>query len=202
MTVLLDKSGSMHYMVPAMKEAFNEFMEAQKGYRDQMFVSLYQFNSDGVETNFERLAVDAVGPLRMYTGGTTPLLDSVGATIQKVAARIEQAKLDHDAPDKVIFIVMTDGQENESTRWTKTQIQRLVAEKAQENWEFLFFGAGIDSFAESKAMGMSASDTANFDGSKKGIQSMWNMLNENLRGVRTGEKADMSMSDQQRAALK
>ncbi len=202
MTVLLDKSGSMMHMAPIMKLAYDQFMAEQKGYRDQMFVSLYQFNTDGVSTDYERLAVDAVPPLAMFCGSCTPLWDSVGDTIDRVSERIEQAKRDHEAPDKVIFIVFTDGGENDSVRWDSLRVRQAVQARMADNWEFMFFGAGIDAFAEANRMGMKASDTANVGTGKQALERMWSMLNENLRGVRLGEKADMSMTDAQKATLK
>ncbi len=202
MTVLLDKSGSMMHIAPHVCAAYNEFMNQQKGYRDQMFVSLYQFNTDGVSTDYERLAVDAVPPCQMRVGSCTPLRDSVGETITRVAARIEQAKLDGDAPDKVIFVIMTDGGENDSTRWTRARLLREVRKRMQENWEFMFFGAGIDAFQEARNMGMKLDDAANIENGKQGIDAMWSVLNENLRGVRMNERADMTMTDAQRKILK
>jgi uncharacterized protein YegL len=202
MTVLLDKSGSMGNLVNVMRQGFDKFMQDQKGFRDQMFVSLYQFNDSGVKTCYERLAIDAVPPLELWPMGTTPLLDSVGDTIVKVSARIAEAVEDHSAPDKVIFMVITDGGENESTRWTKNKVQELVKEREADNWEFLFLGANIDSFLESKVLGVQSKDVADFDGSARSVNALFDSLSNNIRGVALGEKADMGFSEAQRRSIK
>ena len=50
--------------------------------------------------------------------------------------------------EQVIFVVITDGMENASSRYTYAQVRAAVEKHRAEGWEFLFLGANIDAVAE------------------------------------------------------
>ena len=48
--------------------------------------------------------------------------------------------------NKVLFVITTDGQENNSVEYNKDQVKSLI--EKHSNWEFIYIGANVDSYAE------------------------------------------------------
>ena len=81
--------------------------------------------------------VNHLYPVTEYrcTGGSTPLLDSVGELIE-----IMEAVPDAFDPD-VSFLIMTtsDGEENSSTRWSQRRLTEVIHKlTATDRWTFVF----------------------------------------------------------------
>ena len=72
-----------------------------------------------------------------------------------------------DRPGLVIFVIVTDGEENSSKEFSKAQIKEKIAEQQSKyNWQFTFLGANQDAFAEAGGMGIHASGVANYKSDK------------------------------------
>ena len=55
----------------------------------------------------------------------------------------------------MLYVVITDGEENSSRGWTSAQVKALVEhQRSVYKWEFLFLGANLDSTAEAAAIGI------------------------------------------------
>jgi hypothetical protein len=74
--------------------------------------------------------------------------------------------LDHEfrlGPGLVVFVIVTDGQENSSKEYTKPQIKEMIEHQRNVySWQFTFLGANQDAFAEAERLGISVEGTANF----------------------------------------
>ena len=67
----------------------------------------------------------------------------------------------------MIVVVITDGQENSSKEFTKTQIRQMIERQQQDyDWHFTFLGANQDAFAEAGDMGIQAAGVANYAANK------------------------------------
>jgi iron-sulfur cluster assembly accessory protein len=67
-------------------------------------------------------------------------------------------------PDKVIFLIMTDGMENRSQQWTWGAVKALITQQREVyNWEFIFLGADIDAVEVGARMGMDRGNAMTFD---------------------------------------
>ena len=70
---------------------------------------------------------------------------------------------EQDRPGLVIFVVMTDGQENSSHEFSKAKIKEMTQlQQEKYGWHFTFLGADQDSFAEAHEMGIAAFAAADF----------------------------------------
>ena len=68
----------------------------------------------------------------------------------------------------MLIAIQTDGQENASVEYKQADLVALVKEKTAEGWTFVFLGAGIDSFAVARAMGIPVAGTMTYDRNKSG----------------------------------
>jgi uncharacterized protein YegL len=89
--------------------------------------------------------------------GGTALYDAIGCTVRNV---------DRNKPDaeKILTVIMTDGEENSSREWNLSGIQALIKQKEDEgNWTFVFLGAQPDAWAVGQQMGVAAKNMAQYD---------------------------------------
>ena len=73
----------------------------------------------------------------------TPLYDSIGKTIRAIE---EKAK-----GSKVLFVTLTDGNENASREWTSASIKTLIKHKEDaDKWTFAYIGVGQEAWAQTE----------------------------------------------------
>jgi uncharacterized protein YegL len=90
-------------------------------------------------------------------GGMTALNDAIGITVRKVEA--DQPKV-----DKVVTVIMTDGEENSSREWTQDAVRGLIEQKEKEgSWTFVFLGAGLDAWHQGRSYGVQAANVARYN---------------------------------------
>jgi len=63
-------------------------------------------------------------------------------------------KLGRDRPSDVIVVILTDGMENASRKWTARQVFDLITEAEDSGWQFVFLGANQDSWSVAQNMGI------------------------------------------------
>jgi hypothetical protein len=139
-----DHSGSMTHLACAALKDYNSLIEAIKTASDKedidTIVSVVKCGvgfAGAVEAEIVNSSVSRLKPQRSYAtdGSYTPLLDSVGEVI-----RLLEASPDAKDPN-VTFLVMvvTDGQENHSTKWTGRSLgDYIVRLQDTDRWTFTF----------------------------------------------------------------
>jgi len=138
-TFILDKSGSMASIRLPMIEAFNEQLAShRKNKVGDVYMSLIQFD-DNIEETFFNVPIENIsGELSTedyVLGNSTSLCDAIGKTMNKLQ------KLDVDGDAAHLVIVISDGMENSSTRFNRTQIKNLCNElKETGKWTIQYVG--------------------------------------------------------------
>lgn len=139
-----DHSGSMSYLaVTAMKDyntLIGEIKSASDQYDIDTIVSAVECGrGDGgeVRVDFLNSSISRLKPLKTYVtdGSFTPLFDSVGEIIDA----LEKAPDAKDGNVSFLVMVVTDGQENRSTKWSgRTLGDRIVRLMQTDRWTFTF----------------------------------------------------------------
>jgi hypothetical protein len=152
-TFVLDESGSMGHIAQAARDGFNEYLEDQISHGGRTWWTLTTFNTRP-RTRFAAIPGDEVRPLGAdYSPkGMTALYDAVGRAIVKTREHLEN--LGDGRPSDVIFVILTDGMENASRRWTSRQVFDLITEAEDSGWQFVFLGSNQDSWAVAQNMGI------------------------------------------------
>ena len=95
-----------------------------------------------------------VPPLALEPRGATALLDAIGKTIHETGRRLA-ALPEAERPERVLFVVISDGQENASTEFSSERILAMTTHQASAyKWEFVYLGANQDAIAEAAKMGI------------------------------------------------
>jgi Mg-chelatase subunit ChlD len=170
-TVILDKSGSMESARSDTIGGYNTFIEDQKKLPGEAEISLIQFNNT---SKFTYKSVDVKSLERgllledYKPAGGTALLDAVGKAIIEKGAEFSNLK-EEDRPGKVIFVIITDGEENSSSEFTKSKIKELIEQqKNVYSWDFVFLGANINTDETASDLGINLSKALSFSSTKSG----------------------------------
>ncbi len=194
--VLLDRSGSMSSIADDTIGGFNTFLAEQRKLTGEARITLVQFDGqDPQQIVADALPVAAITDLNsnIYRPrGNTPLLDSLGVLIGRLDRRVAA-----DPDEFQLVAVITDGYENASVRFSRSQIAEMVADRSAAGWAFIFLGANIDSFAEAGAIGMQGAQAADWEHTGIGVRDGFAMMSEssiNYRQTR-GRAAKEAIKD-------
>lgn len=174
---ILDKSGSMSGLEKDTIGGFNSFINRQKEENVEAFVSVVLF-SDNSEVAYDRVPLAKIEPMndKQYrVGGCTALLDSVGDAINHIK-NIHKYARKEDVPEKTIFVITTDGEENSSERYSQKDIKKLISKHQEEGWEFLFLGANIDAVSEGSKLGIKAQNAVRYECDSIGTETNFRAL--------------------------
>jgi len=165
-TIVLDRSGSMGSCKEEAENGLNHFVKKQKKEEGEAFLTLLQFDTEH-EFVYKGIPIKDVKKFKLEPRGMTALLDAVGKSINETSQRIKKMKK-KDRPDLVIVLIITDGWENASHEFTRSQIRDMIKKQSKNNWQFIFQGADQNAFAEAKAIGgtILASVSVNYSSSK------------------------------------
>ena len=129
--VVLDESLSMRPERHNIIASLNNFIDKQKriiGGRPTKF-TLVKF-SDAVERTLERRSLDSIRPLGYedyIPDGNTALYDAIGDTIDWFIHESE-----------VLMVIVTDGAENRSRRYTKASVSQMIERQKQRGWTYVY----------------------------------------------------------------
>lgn len=159
---LLDRSGSMGEIEKDTIGGYNSYIDSQR--RKNVKVTTILFD-DKYEVLHNREDVDNIKKLtnkEYYVRGCTALLDAIGKTIRE---------MEDKNPNRVMFVITTDGYENASKEYNKSQIKELI--ESHKDWKFMYIGADIDSYSEGRSIGIDDSFIANYEKSEKGVRKLY-----------------------------
>ena len=182
---LLDRSGSMGGIEKDTIGGYNSYIDYQRGKNVKVTTILFD---DKYEVLHNREDVDNIKKLtnkEYYVRGCTALLDAIGKTIRE---------MEDKNPNKVIFIITTDGYENASTKYNKSQIKELIS--VHKDWKFMYIGADIDSYSEGRSLGIKDEFIANYKKTDRGISKLYNALTTASKLFYEEEKIDESWKNE------
>jgi uncharacterized protein YegL len=156
--VVADRSTSMTGIITEMLAGYNGFIEEQKKDTTPANVTLVTFDdvSEIIYAGTPLAEVPALTREQYFPRGCTALLDAVGDAITETGKRLSEMK-EEDRPNKVIVMIMTDGQENRSRRFSGEKIKEMIKHQREVyKWQFLFLGVDIDAYEMGNQFGIAA----------------------------------------------
>ena len=186
MVFILDRSGSMTGLEADTIGGFNGMIERQKKAEGEALVSTVLF-SDRSRVIHDRVDLKKIEPMtdaQYFVGGCTALIDAIGGAIHHIA-NVHKYAREEDRPEHTLFVIMTDGMENASRRYTADQVRTMVEhEKAKYGWEFLFLGANIDAVETAARFGIREDRSVTFRNDSVGQALNYEGIDEAVRAVR------------------
>lgn len=142
--ICYDASGSMSSILPAAQEAYDrqvaEITEGIKKNGQTATITLITFGESGndlgrgeVRTKYVGVTPSFQPPVALVAQSGTPLLDAVGEAVMTLKGFPQGSNVGN------VVMVITDGHENESRKYTRTSLKALIGEMtATDKWTFAF----------------------------------------------------------------
>lgn len=184
--VIIDRSGSMDKLTKDTIGGFNTFLMEQKAAPGEAIFTLAMF-SDYYSLMHDCASLSEVQPLNETTykaSGGTALLDAIGRTINATGLKLAAMK-EEDRPSKVIFLIMTDGDENSSEQFAHAKIMEMINHQRDKySWEFVFIGANQDAIKTGNSLGVQSTHSYNYVASAGGTKSAYASMSKGVSGYR------------------
>ena len=183
---ILDKSGSMSGLEKDTIGGFNSLLDQQRKVDGECVITTVLFDNR-YELLHDRIDIRAVHPItgkEYFVGGSTALLDAIGKTIHKIGAVQKNTTEDYRA-EKVMFVIITDGEENASRNYSSMQIREMIQrQKERYGWEFIFLGANIDAVETAGRFGIDADRAVDYVPDGEGTELNFRMMSETVATFR------------------
>lgn len=217
---LVDRSGSMDSIKKAMEEAINGVMVEQKEEPGECSVSMYQFDTtysfEGGGTKMELYTVcentdiHEVPKFTLVPRGGTPLIEAGCVTLDKVGQYLSSLP-EKQRPSKVIFVLVTDGMENQSQEFVRDDlVKRIEHQRSEYKWTILFLGANQDAVEEARKYGIHKGHSLTYVPTSAGVKTSSKSLSGKLSAMRgasqeeytanalTAQSAELSFNEKDR----
>jgi len=183
-TTILDRSGSMGRIHEQVIRSFNDFLAEQKAVEGEAKISLIQFD-DQYEVNYEGIDIQKAEDLNATTympRASTALNDAIGRTITNMKVRLK------DTNDNVVVVITTDGMENASVEYSRSQIREMIKECEEKlGWKFMYLAADDASFDEYEGMGMERGRSFKSGRGRRGYDNAAKLMSAKIAGYRAHE---------------
>ena len=167
---ILDRSGSMAGLESDTIGGFNSMIQKQqKELEGNALVSTILFDHESIVLH-DRVPIAEVKPLTekdYEVRGTTALLDAIGDAVKHIR-NVHKYAREEDCPEKTLFVVITDGYENASRKFSYGEIKKLIERQKNRGWEFVFLGANIDAVEVASSIGIERRRAVNYHADSRG----------------------------------
>jgi hypothetical protein len=153
--LLLDETGSMSDIKSDTIGSVNEYFGSLKESGGNLVCTLKTFSSERQRYILKNVPIASVEQpaltARDYVPRAfTPLYDAMGTLIDEMR---------DGQTGPVLFVVVSDGQENSSKEYDKAKIAARIDGLKGEGWEFVFLGVGWDAYGEAAGLGVGMGST-------------------------------------------
>ena len=189
MNILVDSSGSMQPIASDMAGSLNQLVDEN---RELDVLVTYSVFSDTYRPVFADRPIKKVSRFDLKADGRTALIESACKMIDEVGVRLA-AMPEHERPEKVMFVIVTDGEENASAEgYTRERLMAKIKEQTEVyNWLFLYLGANQDAIQEAQNYGISAAQAVKWEASAKGAMRNKERLAKKLQQVNFASVSSM-----------
>ena len=187
---ILDRSGSMAGLETDTIGGFNAMLEKQRREEGNAYLSAVLFNNNSTVL-YDRADIKRVEPMterQYFVGGCTALLDAIGGAVHHIG-NIHKYAREEDRPHKTVFVIITDGMENASRRYTYDEVRRMVElQREKYGWEFLFLGANMDAISAARRFGIREDRAVRYECDARGTQLNFEVVSETIGCIREGAR--------------
>jgi len=177
---VIDRSGSMQGFLEDAVGGFNAFLKGQQEDKSgeckmtlAMFDNLYELKYNNA-------------PIEEVEEFTNASYCPRGSTA------LDELK-EEDKPEKVIFVILTDGQENASQEFNIDSVKGMIKEQQETwKWEFIYLAADDAGFEAGQTMGFAHSTKFNVNNTRAAYGVVGSVMSSYRAGVKV--KIDKEIS--------
>jgi hypothetical protein len=183
--IVLDRSSSMSAIKAETIAGTNEQFSALRESDDAANTSVAFFsfnhevtpvfkNDDGTPKLVPCSALEDISDGDYFPDGMTAMYDAVGDAIDFFTTEAKKV-------DDVLIVVISDGAENKSRRFTSEQISGQVKELQDSGWNFTYIGANQDLTQVASQLGFHEGNMLNFEANSAGTVQMSSTVGNAIR---------------------
>lgn len=192
-TLVVDRSGSMNVIREDAQGGVNSFIQDLVKGQGQALLTLVQFDTQ-YEFVHKGVPSQDVPKYELQPRGMTALLDAVGRAINETGQRLAALE-EKDRPGLVLFVIMTDGMENSSVEFSKSQVKQMIEHQQNKyQWHFTFLGANQDAFSEAGGMGVQVAGVAQYSPNK--VSAAYDAVGAKVARMRSRASAGEEVKDE------
>lgn len=193
---VLDRSGSMHSIIDDAIGGINHLIKEQQESTDgeaRMTIVLFDTAFDTVQESTPIKDVPLFTRKTYKPRGSTALLDAVGSTIDSLGERLSRLP-EEKRPGKVLFVILTDGHENASHRYSHERVKQMIELQQKEyQWQFIYLSADINAFDHGASFGIGT--RVSYRGTGQSIGSTYGVVSTAAKQFRSSGATGMSIMD-------
>jgi len=196
--LVIDESGSMSSIKKETINNFNEQLQVLKQESNspdaiakklliggqeyegvETFVSVVKFNQNtNIIISLDDVnSISEINDTDYSPDGGTALYDAIGDTIERFQSIPDMS----DPGSSALLVILTDGEENSSKRFSHKKIKSLIDDLNTNNkWTFTFMGTE-NALDQAVDIGIAAGNTVVFDNTAKGMSMATNTMSVGLR---------------------
>lgn len=180
---ILDRSGSMHNLEEDTIGGYNSFLQKQKQEKGTCLISttLFSSMSEEIITHQEISTVREMTKGDYQAAGCTALLDALGDSITEMDSYLEEK----EGKRNIIYVIITDGKENSSRRYDSKTIRKMISQRQDEGWQFIFLASNINAEEEASSIGIRKENSVNYRNDKEGIAKNFDGISKAVMMMRT-----------------
>ena len=178
---IMDRSGSMSGLEKDCVGGFNSMIQKQKKEDGDCLVSTVLFNNSDTILH-DRVSLKDIKKMKeddYVPSGCTALIDALGNSIRHISD-VHRYIRKEDVPQHTIFVITTDGLENASKKYSSDEVKKMVEQKKEEGWEFIFLAANIDAVETAKRYGIQEDRAVNYVCDEVGTMTNFNVLSKTI----------------------
>lgn len=196
---ILDRSGSMQDVKESTISGFNEYINTLKNDKESDYrMTLVTFSGDHTKQYKDRhiKEVDGLNSESYRPDGNTALYDAACETL-----------LDFELgdADKALFVIMTDGEENSSRKYTEKDFRNFAhILKSAGRVSFVFLGANQDAWVNAQKWGFDRKNVASYNSTDMGTRAVFQTMavNTSNYSAKAETVTDSFFSDEDQQGLK
>lgn len=189
LNIIIDRSGSMSSIAKDMIGGINTFIDSEKKTGDETKVSWFQFD-DQYEVIFVDKDITSDFEIQLVPRGGTALLDAIGKTVASVGEKLAKMSED-DRPNRVLFLIITDGQENASKEFSFDAVKtKITHQRETYAWDFVFLGTTEDALFQHQSLGIKGSSSRGFTRDADSIMDTFAEMNCSYQAYKCLDRSD------------
>lgn len=195
--LVVDESYSMNPLRGKTIESVNSFIAEQREVPGEAFIQIVTFNDD-FEVIRPRVNIKEVEPLTEASykpNGCTALVDTLVDRIDALGAELK-ARPEAERPKNVIFVILTDGEENASKKPLEEAQKRIKRQTDVYKWTFLYLGAGLAAFDQGSRLGINRGTIASYNATAGGTGAAYSVVSASVTRGRTGRGVVFTSAEQ------
>ena len=182
---VIDRSGSMDSIKNDAIGGFNAFLKEQQSLPGEAAMTIVMFDHEYL-VPYSGVPIQNIKPLddsSYIPRGTTALNDAIGRAVSELKCR---------NPKKAIILILTDGHENASHEFNKSQIKEMMKECEDRGWFVSYLSVTLDAFDDARSYGIGRGQTASYSNTGNGIFCMMATASQATSDYRGGGTACMT----------